>query len=92
METPLLVAIKAAPGVDQAVTMGRRWLTLRTPLVTAMEMQRAATHDPVCSGVAPTPSAAASTTATDPPKPTITATMAERTREGVILISKNWIQ
>src|SRR3954465_8297559 len=54
MPIPLEAAISAAPGVDQAVTIGIRWRTLRNPAVAAMLRHRAATHDEVWAASAPT--------------------------------------
>jgi hypothetical protein len=50
-----------------------------------VETQSAAIQDEVCSGLAPTAFAAARMMATDPPKPTNTATTAEITTEARIL-------
>jgi len=67
--------------------MGIPCQMLSTPVVTIIDTQSMAIHDAVSAGFAPTPSAAARITATDPPKPTMTATKAEIMTELRILIS-----
>ncbi len=84
MVIPVVVAIRAAPGVDQAATMGMRWRTLRIAVVTAVARHSADTHDDVCSGLAPTALAASRMMATEPPNPTMMATKAEMTTDGRI--------
>ena len=49
--SPVEAAIRAAPGVDQAVMIGSRWRMLSKVLVAAMARQRAATQEMVCAGV-----------------------------------------
>ena len=49
MESPLVASMSAAPGVDQAVMIGR-WRRLRKPLVAAMLRQSAATQEEVWAG------------------------------------------
>ena len=71
-------AISAAPGVDQAVMMGRRCRRLRIAVEPAMAQQMAVIHDAVSARVACTASAAASTMAIDPPQPTMAAVTAAR--------------
>src|SRR5690606_28580544 len=73
--------ISAAPGVDQARTIGIRLYTDSARLPIAIERHSTATQEAVCSTLAETASAAAITTATEPPKPTTTATRAERIRD-----------
>src|SRR5690606_17132584 len=78
---PAEEAISAAPGVDHAAMMGMRWRRLRYPLVAATARHRAATQDDVCATSAPTACAAATMSATVPPKPTSAATMADITTD-----------
>ena len=79
MESPLVAPMSAAPGVDQAVMIGRRWRRLRKPLVAAMLRQSAATQEEVWAEVAPTAWAAAMMSAIVLPKPTRAATTADVT-------------
>src|SRR6056297_4085702 len=74
----LVPARSAAPGVDQAVMIGRRCRTDRTALVPIIDRHRTLIHVAFCPSVAPTASAPASTMATEPPKPTRTAIKADR--------------
>ena len=74
---PPVLAISAAPGVDQAVMIGWRWRMLSQMLVAAMARHSAVTQDAVWSASAPTARAAATTIASVPPKPTNAATSAE---------------
>ena len=70
---PALAAINAAPGVDQAVMMGNRWVRDKTAVVTAIEKHSAVIQDAVWPGVAPSAAAADNTMAIDPPQPTTAA-------------------
>src|SRR3954469_19611676 len=78
---PWEAAISAAPGVDQAVTIGSRWGTLRNPAVTAMLRHRAATQDEVWAGSAPTALAASMMMAIVLPNPIRAAITAETTMD-----------
>jgi hypothetical protein len=78
---PPVAAIRAAPGVDQAVIAGMRRRKLSKALVAAMARHSAVTQDAVCPPSAPTARAAATTTARVPPKPTSAATTAETTTD-----------
>ena len=72
--TPLVPAISAAPGVDQAVSTGSRYRHERPIVVSPMPRPRAQIHDVACAGVAPRACAAANTITTELVKPTSTAT------------------
>ena len=74
MPKPLLPAISAAPGVDQAVSTGCRVHSDSPIEVMPMPRPSAHIHDVVCAGVAPSACAAAKTMATELVKPTSTAT------------------
>lgn len=63
MVTPVEAAIRAAPGVDQANTMGMRVHRLRPAEPMPLATLTAATQEAVCMGVAPTAAAAARTRA-----------------------------
>ena len=63
IEMPLEAAISAAPGVDQASTIGIRFQVLSKAEPMALPKQIAATHEAACTGLAPTACAAASTSA-----------------------------
>jgi hypothetical protein len=71
---PLLPAISAAPGVDQAVSTGWRVHSDRPIEVMPMPRPSAHIHEVVCAGVAPSAWAAAKTMTTELVKPTSTAT------------------
>ena len=47
MDTPDEAAINAAPGVDQAVTIGMRWCTLKIAVVAITETHSIATQEDV---------------------------------------------
>ena len=81
MPIPLDAAISAAPGVDQAVTIGIRWRALKNPAVAAMLRHRAATQDEVCAASAPTALAASRMIAIVLPKPIRAATIPETTMD-----------
>src|SRR4051794_19720977 len=81
MPIPLDAAISAAPGVDQAVTIGIRWRTLRNPAVAAMLRHRAATHDEVWAASAPTALVASMMIAIVLPKPIRAAMTPETTMD-----------
>ena len=74
-------AIRAAPGVDQAATIGMRWPRLRISDEAAVARHMAAIHDVVSAVLAPIDCAAASTSGTEPPKPTVAATTADAMTE-----------
>ncbi len=85
MSSPLLAAMRAAPGVDQAQMIGRRWRQESQRLATPLARARPAIQETVWAGVAPSACAAASTTATEAAKPTKTATRAENRRDMRVL-------
>jgi hypothetical protein len=66
----------AAPGVDQAATIGFLVARLRPKEAMAMPMQTAVTQETISCGPAPTERAASTMSATVPPKPTTVATTA----------------
>ena len=74
MGMPWVAAISAAPGVDQAVSTGRRYHSDSSRLLAPMPRPRAQIQEAVCAGVAPKAWAAAKTMATELVKPTSTAT------------------
>jgi hypothetical protein len=64
-EMPCVDAIRAAPGVDQAVSTGRRNHRAKPMQVMPMPMPSAHSHEVVSAGVAPTARAAWKTMATE---------------------------
>ena len=79
--TPLVPAISAAPGVDQAVSTGSRRHHDKPIDVTPMPRPSAQIHDVAWAGVAPSACAAANTITTELVKPTSTATKPATTAE-----------
>ena len=67
MLRPVLPAISAAPGVDQASTTGLRVQKLRPAEPAALARLMARTQESVSSGLAPSAAAAARTSAMVPP-------------------------
>lgn len=74
MPMPLVAAIRAAPGVDHAVTIGRRCQMLKPAVVAAMARLRPVIQETASPGAAPSAVMASSTTGSAPPKPTSAAT------------------
>ena len=74
MATPLVPAMSAAPGVDQAVKTGWRYHQDRPIVLSPMPRPRAQIQDVAWAGVAPRACAAANTITTELVKPTSTAT------------------